>query len=295
MSKINSGLGMGLQSLIPAKKTIQNQTQNLNQDVEAGAGERILEIEIEKISPNPYQPRRRFEQSALEELAASIKEQGMLQPLVATKTGDDSYELVAGERRLKASKIAGLKKVPVIIKKFSNLKKMEAAFVENAQRENLNPIEEAKVYQNLKNEFDLTLDEIANSVGKSKETVFSSLRILTLPAEIQRQILDSKISKSLALIILKLSDVEKQILLAKKITEEGVSAKEAENIVKVQSRMPILNKKTAGAADENILRLENELRGRLRMEVRISGRIDKGKITIEFFNKEELDKILEKL
>lgn len=294
MSKINSGLGMGLQSLIPAKKIIQDQTQNLNQAGEIG--ERILEIEVEKISPNPYQPRKRFDQGALEDLAASIKEQGMLQPLVVTKTGDDSYELVAGERRLKASKIAGLKKVPVIVREFSSLKKMEAAFVENVQRENLNPIEEARVYQNLKDEFDLTLDEIAQSVSKSKETVSGAFRILSLPAEVQRFVAEGKVSKSQANIILKLENIEEQILLAKKIVNEGLSVKEAEKIAENKISAGLGTKKIGVKnIDSRLSKIEEELAEVLKTKVRIIGKPEKGKIVIEFFSEEELDLMIDRI
>lgn len=288
MSKINSGLGIGLSSLIPNKKiNIENNGQTAGNSREI-----VLDVEIDKISPNPYQPRKKFDHAALEELAESIKEQGILQPLVASKLSDGSYELIAGERRLKASKIAGLRKVPVIIKNFSSQKKMEAAFVENAQRENLNAIEEAKFYENLKQEFDLTLEEIAQSVGKSKETISNALRVLNLPAEVQRRIIEGKISKSLALEILKLDGIEKQILLAKKIDEEGLSGKEIAEIIKNQDKISVKGADIpTNPKNEKLASTEKELQEKLGTKVKISGSLNRGKIAIDFFGEEELTRI----
>ncbi|MFH1175373.1 MAG: ParB/RepB/Spo0J family partition protein [bacterium] len=290
MAKQNSGLGTGLASLIPGKKTnFDNNVQQAGKSAESG----ILEIDINKIVPNPHQPRISFDQAALEDLAQSIKRQGILQPLVVTKKGE-LYELVAGERRLRASKIAGLKNIPAILKDFSDQRKMEAAFVENAQRENLNSIEEAKTYQKLKDNFDLTIEEIAESVGKSRETVSNGLRILNLPAEVQRMVLLGEISKTQALVLLKLENINEQILFAKKMVEKQLSAKEAEEIID----------KNKGAAGKNVLpkqispqivSLERELAEKFKTKVKISGALNKGKIMIEYFSEEEFNNILKNL
>jgi len=291
---IKSGLGIGLESLIPTNtKTV---TKNINNNIELennlSGNKVILEIDVDKIFENPYQPRKKFDQSSLEDLANSIKEQGILQPLVVTRKGRGEYELVAGERRLKASKIAGFKKVSVIVKELSDQKKMEAAFVENIQRENLNTMEEAKTCQNLKDKFDLTTEEIAHSIGKSRETVSNSLRMLSLPAEVQRYILNGDITKALAMSILKVSDSEKQILLAKEIMQKKLSQKEVEKIV--NSQMIIKNKKTAIAeVDKHLLELEKKLSEGLKTKVKITGKTNKGKIVIDFFSEEELGEIME--
>lgn len=292
MSKINSGLGMGLSSLIPNKKTIQEQIKDSGKAEEAG-GERILEIDIEKISANPYQPRTKFDEDALADLAESIKRQGVLQPLLVTAKGQGEYQLVAGERRLRASKIAGLKKVPAILKEMTEQKKMEAALVENIQRENLNLIEEAKVYQQLKDDYDLTLDEVAETVGKSRESVAGNLRLLNLPAEIQRFVMDGKISKSHANIVLKLNNIEDQILLAKKIVNEGLSAKEAEAIVEKKNSLGVSVIKKIGikTIDSRLSKIEQNLSEALKTKVKISGNVNRGKIIIEFFNEEELGEV----
>lgn len=287
-----SGLGMGLSSLIPNKKTNENIKTEKAKNIE----DKILEIDIDKISANPYQPRKKFDQDALENLASSIKEQGILQPLLVTDKGMGEYELVAGERRLRASKLAGLKKVPVILKEFSEKKKIEVALVENIQRENLNLIEEAKVYQQLKDDYDLTLDETAETVGKSRETISSALRIFDLPAEVQRLIADGKISKMQAGLILKLKNIEEQILLAKKIANDGLSGKETEIIVEKKLNTLNPNKKiSVKNIDSRLSKIEEELANALKTKVKISGRAGKGKIVIEYYSEEELNSFCKKL
>lgn len=289
-----SGLGMGLSSLIPVKNNIKIKTEKGSaKEAARDGGSGILEIDIDNISANPYQPRTSFEEGALKDLADSIKEQGVLQPLLVTEKESGEYQLVAGERRLRASKMAGLKKVPAILKEFSEQEKMEVALVENIQRENLNPIEEARVYRQLKDDYDLTLDEVAETVGKSSQTISSSIKLLSLPVEAQRYLASGQLSKLQANTILKLNNIEEQILLADKIVKDGLSQKDAETIVEKKTGS-IVGSKKAGSKkiDNRLAKIEEELSGALETKVKVSGNIGRGKVVVEFFSEEELDRIM---
>ncbi|TRZ77315.1 ParB/RepB/Spo0J family partition protein [bacterium] len=310
MPKIKSGLGAGLSSLIPKRKNLSRrmtgiekeensvEIKNTSQDFK----EPVLEIDVSKISPNPHQPRVRFEQVALQELADSIKEQGVLQPILVTPayaeaSAGKQYELVAGERRLRAAKLAGLKKIPAIVKSYSEERKVEVALIENVQRENLNIIEEAKVYLNLRDEFDLTLQEISDNVGKSPEYVSVAMKMLELPAEVQKLIADRTISRNHGILILKLGDVEKMILLAKKIIDEKLTIPETEAIIsrKFPKSSTRSNSGRPRNIDKELLEIENQLTGTLDTKVKLSGAVDKGSITLMFFSKDELGKLLKRL
>lgn len=284
---------MGLSSLIPVKNNIKIKTEKeADREAVRDGGSGILEIDIDKISANPYQPRTSFEEGALKDLADSIKEQGVLQPLLVTKKDSGEYQLVAGERRLRASKMAGLKKVPAILKEFSEQEKMEVALVENIQRENLNPIEEARVYRQLKDDYDLTLEEVAETVGKSGQTISSSIKLLSLPAQTQRYLVSGQLSKLQANTILKLNNIEEQILLSDKIVKEGLSQKDAENIVEKKTGSSIISKKAGSKKiDSRLAKIEEELSGALETKVKVSGNIGRGKVVVEFFSEEELDRI----
>ena len=179
----------------------------------------VVEIPIEKITVNPYQPRKVFSQAALEELSNSIKVYGILQP-ITVRQKDDKYELIAGERRFRAAKMAGLKQIPVIFKEIKEEKVMEIALIENIQREDLNPVEEAEAYQKLMEEFSMTQDQVATVVGKSRPAVANTLRLLNLSEEVQEALLDGKISERHARSLLKLTDMDDQVKLLNKIIEE---------------------------------------------------------------------------
>ncbi len=299
MSKIKSGLGAGLNSLIPKRKINQEKHSNDSEKFLKDFKEPVLEIDVSKISPNPRQPRVRFEQSALRELADSIKEQGVLQPIIVTaKAGfDENYELVAGERRLRAAKIADLKKIPAIVKKYSEERKLEVALIENVQRENLNIIEEAKVYLNLRDDFDLSLQEIADNVGKNPEYVSVAMKMLELPAEIQKLVAEHKISRNHGILILKLGDVEKMILLAKKILDDKLTISETEEIIarKFPEKNIKSNRGRSRSINQELIKIENKLTDILGAKVKLSGAVDKGSITLMFFSKDELDKLLKRL
>jgi len=202
-------LGKGLESLIPpqnnkAAQTSGNENAPIARDKKIFASDAIFHIEIDKISPNPYQPRKDFDEESLKELAASIRELGIIQPLIVSKIEKETstgatveYQLIAGERRLKAAKIAGLERVPVIVKRINQAaERMEMAIVENIQREDLNPVETARAYARLSDEFGLTQREIAVKLGKSRETIANTLRLLNLPTEIQDSVAEGKINES---------------------------------------------------------------------------------------------------
>jgi len=296
MSKLKSGLGAGLNSLIPKRKIKREDAVTDVKNKSEDFKEPVLEIDVSKISPNPHQPRTTFEEGALEELADSIKEQGVLQPILVTTKGASNYELVAGERRLRAAKLAGLKKIPAIVKAYSEEKKVEVALIENIQRENLNIIEEAKVYVNLRDEFDLSLQEIADNVGKGPEYISVAMKMLELPAEIQKLIAEHKISRNHGILILKLGDIEKMILLAKKIIDEKLTLPETEVIV--ASKVSVKSVKSGGRPrniDKDLIKIENQLTDALHTKVKLSGAMNKGSMTLMFFSEDELKNLLKRL
>lgn len=252
----------------------------------------IQEIELAKIVPNPFQPRKVFNQEALQELANSIKEHGVIQPLVVTKT-DIGYELVVGERRFRASQLAGMVTVPAIVKTtLQDQTKLEVALIENIQRQELNPIEEAQAFQHLMQKFNLTQEQVAQKVGKSRPGVANTLRLLNLPAEIQRAIIEGKISEGHGRAILGLVDIEKQLLMYRQILEQGLNVRQVENKVRELAQR---RKMDAVMPDPKLIALETELRGKLGTQVKIQRQGRGGKITIEFFSDTDLEDIIQKI
>lgn len=290
---MSNGLGRGLGSLIPQKPN------KIEVRSEGGAGSsntpfddknRVLEIEPEKIKVNPMQPRSQFGDSNMDELVESIREYGIIQPLVVTKSGGE-YELIAGERRLRASKIVGLKKVPVIVRDADSQRKLEVALVENLQRENLNPIEAAVAYKKLVDEFNLTQEEVAKRVGKSRPAVANALRFLSLPREIQQAISDGKISEGHAKYLSGLDSEAKQTALFKKILRNNLTVRDTDKEAKKmggtkQARVKI------DYADKDRELAFREFFG-AKVELRRRG--DGGQITISFFSDEELEGIMGKV
>jgi ParB family chromosome partitioning protein len=252
----------------------------------------IQEIEVGKIAPNPYQPRKTFDPAALKELADSIKEHGVIQPLVVTKTLT-GYELVVGERRFRASQLAGLEKVPAIIKEsMVDQTKLEVALIENIQRQELNPIEEAQAYERLMKTFSLTQDEVAKKVGKSRPAVANTVRLLNLPAEIQRGVIEGKVMEGHARALLGLNDPEKMLLMYKVVIEQNLNVRQVEAKVR---ELTAKRQMDAAAPDPKLLAMESELRGRLGTQVKIQRQGQGGKITIEFFSDEELSELIHKM
>lgn len=287
MNKIG-GLGRGLGSLIPSKLT-KAATEKID---EIGGGKRVIEIATEKIQPNPHQPRKDFSHSDLEELINSIREHGIVQPLVVTEK-DDGYQLIAGERRLRAAKILNLATVPAIIREAKDQEKLELALVENIQRKNLNPIEEAVAYQKLIDEFNLIQEEVARRVGKSRAVVANTLRLLGLPEEVQKAIVDEKITAGHARVIASLEDPKDQLEFFKKIVRFGLNVRDTEKVAK--KVLVRKHDRVIGGADPLIEEKENFLRGALGTKVSIKKSGRGGEIVINFYSNEELDNIIRKI
>ncbi len=296
----NYGLGRGLSSLIPQKKSsakISEPRDDFNyfgkkDSAPTSSGGGILEVELFKIVPNPYQPRVEFDQEKLIELAESIKQHGILQPLVVSKTNGNQFELIAGERRFQASKLAGLEKVPVIIREVDNQEKLELAIVENIQRHNLNPVEEAKSYFKLQEEFGMSQEEVAKKLGKSRSVVANKLRLLTLPVEIQKALQGGKITEGHAKAILALPNPEKQKALFEMIIKNKLNVRQVESKVREISVKP---HKRIISENPQIRALEDSLAGKLGTRVKVSPYGKGGKIIIEYYSQEELDNLVSKI
>ena len=267
------GLGRGLDSLIPVGDEGGNTATGDNN------------VAVGLIDPNPQQPRSSFEEAPLAELAASIREYGILQPLLVTKSGKERYQLIAGERRLRAAKLAGLREVPVIIRSIDDQKKLEIAIIENVQRENLSPIEAALSYKRLMEEFTLSQEDVSAKVGKARSTVANSLRLLTLPAEIKQGLIDGKITEGHARSIMAIEGKEAQIDFYHRIISEGFNVRQAEARSKGRSI------RVAEDISPEIKDAENNLSQKLGTKVHIQPKGSGGKITIEYYNNEDLDKI----
>lgn len=288
----SKGLGKGLDSMIPPKRTARAQAQDsaANKNVNK-SGEVILKIN--DVEPNKNQPRRTFNEDSLIELSESIKQHGIVQPLVVAKQ-KDYYEIIAGERRWRAAKIAGLKEVPVIIKDYSPQEIMEVALIENIQREDLNPIEEAKAYKNLIDEYNLKQDQVAEKVSKSRTAVTNALRLLKLDDRVQEMLINENISSGHARALLGLDDAEKQYNIATQIFDEKLSVRETEKLVKQTNRPEQPPKPKKELKNDFVYRdIEEKLKEKIGTKVKINRKTeDKGKIEIEYYSPEELEKIL---
>lgn len=278
-----NSLGRGLSALIPDISKTQSATPQAIKNRE--------EIAIEKIKPNPHQPRKHFDEVSLNELASSIKEHGILQPLIVSKT-KDGFELIAGERRLKAAKKVGLKMVPAIVRDPSEQQKLEFSIIENIQRSDLNPMEEAHAYQNLHDDFNLTHEQIAKKVGKNRATVTNTIRLLELPAEIQEGLSKKKITTGHAKVLLEITEKNQQIALYQKIIRENLTVRQLETNVHKSSPT---RTKAIKVNHPELEYLAQEMGTRLGTKVAIGPKESRGRITIEYFSKEELNEILKKL
>lgn len=284
MSKPSGGLGRGLGALLPPKVVPQAGSEA------AEVAERgVKEIPIDSIVPNPHQPRRHFSPSDLEDLLASIKEHGILQPLVVTSKGDGKYELIAGERRLRASKMLGLKEVPVVVRTANEQQKLELAIIENIQRQALNAVEEAKAYQGLIDLFSLKQDEVAARVGKSRSYVANTLRLLDLDEAILQALVDGKITRSHARTLLAEGDPDRRKELFKQIVSGHMTVREVEAKAGQGNRG-----RSASAKDPNIAALEDKMREALGTKVQLQMKGSSGKLTIHFYSKEELKELMKK-
>jgi ParB family chromosome partitioning protein len=270
---MKSALGKGLEALLPER------------------GEEIVRIDIERIIPGDNQPRKIFRDDTLKELAASIKERGVLQPVIVSRVGDGTFRLIAGERRWKAAALAGLKKIPALIKDVSSRDAIEIALIENIQREELNPVETAEAFQRLLREFHLTQEDLSNRVGKDRATIANYLRILKLPDEIRHMMNNDSLSIGHAKALLTLENKQKQIWAAKEIVKKGLSVRAAEFLCKKIS-LPVKPKKKKEKLPE-VADLENKLIRALGTKVRIFHKDKRGRIEIEYYSLDELDRLLE--
>jgi len=286
------GLGRGLSSLIP-KLIPDNPVPKSSATAESSEEGRIIQVPINQITKNPFQPRENFDYNDLEDLVESIKKHGILQPLVVTKTAE-GYQLIAGERRFRAAEISEFKTVPVIVRNAQNIEKLELALIENLQRQNLNPIEEAHAYQKLIDEFNLTQEEIAVRVGKKRATVANSLRMLDLPLEIQQALVERKLTPGHAKIILSVDSNPERLKLFKKIISSTLTVRGAENAVK-KVQVKAHERKVVGK-DLEILDQEDRLRKTLNTKVTIQPKsADGGQIIIDYYSAEELGSLVDKI
>lgn len=306
MAVKKGGLGKGLDSLIPSgnprgKKSVVSAEQNTEKrEVVEKIVEKIVEkpvemkVKIGEVEPNREQPRKKFDEDALLELSESIKQFGILQPLLVQKK-DGYYEIIAGERRWRAAKLAGVKEVPVIVKDFTSQEIVEISLIENIQREDLNPIEEALAYKRLMGEFRLKQDEIAERVSKSRTAVTNSIRLLKLDERVQRMVVDEMISTGHARALLAIEDGDDQYTIAMKIFDEKLSVRETERLVKnLQNPKP----KKENVADTQMEVIYHQLEEKIKSIVGTKVSIhqknnQKGKIEIEYYSQAELERLIE--
>jgi len=299
------GLGKGLDALLENNDGNESyaapvEAQTVPSETAAGRNKAqdIVQLPIDKLVPNPGQPRKNFDETELQELADSIKTYGIIQPIIAADTGDGSYIIIAGERRTRAAKLAGLNAVPVIIRNYTDQKKLEISLIENIQRSDLNPIEEAAAFKNLMDFSSLSQDELATRMGKNRSTVANALRLLKLPIEIQKSIEDGKVSSGHARALLSVTDAKLRDKLYREILASEVSVRETEK------RAAAFNTektgKTKNTDGDKVLKrppevtaMEEKFIGKLGTKVIIEGDLNKGKIHIDYYSMEDLERLYE--
>ncbi|PIR73386.1 MAG: chromosome partitioning protein ParB [Candidatus Moranbacteria bacterium CG10_big_fil_rev_8_21_14_0_10_35_21] len=310
----NYGLGRGLASLIPQKKSgaqpeekkintprenynyfgadsRDSGKENQNSNQNKSPGNSIQEVNIEEIVPNPHQPRIIFDEDKIKELSDSIKNHGLIQPLVVTKNGRQ-FELIAGERRLQAAKLAGLKKIPIIVREAGEQEKLELAIVENIHRHDLNPIEEGKAYQKLISEFELSQEEVSVKVGKSRSGVANKIRLLNLQVEAQKALMNGQITEGHAKAILAIENPEKQRALFELILKSNLTVRQTEDKTK---EISVRTHKRTMHIDPEVKAIEEKLLEALGTKVKVSRFGSGGKIVIDYYSQEELDNILSRI
>lgn len=295
MAVKRGGLGKGLDSLITDKVGTGNTTAETAKTKKAEPDKDVTFVKIGKVEPNREQPRKNFDEDALLELSESLKQYGVLQPLLV-QDKKDYYEIIAGERRWRAAKLAGLKEVPVIIKNLTEQEIVEISLIENIQRENLNPIEEALAYKRLLNEFNLKQDEVAERVSKSRTAVTNSMRLLKLDERVQQMVIDDMISTGHARALLGITDNEQQYALAQQIFDEKLSVRETEKLVKkLQKQKPEKQKQPVDDSMSVFYEdMEQKLKAIMGTKVAIHQKDNqKGKIEIDYYSTDELERIME--
>lgn len=297
---VKKGLGKGLDSLIADKVSTKQVTKTESQvKLKSEHAADAVMMDITKVEPNREQPRQKFDEDALLELAESIKQFGVLQPLLVQEK-DDYYEIIAGERRWRAAKLAGVKKIPVIIKKLTAQEIMEISLIENIQREDLNPIEEAMAYKRLLTEFNLKQDEVAERVSKSRTAVTNAMRLLKLNDKVQQMVIDEMLTTGHARALLGIDDQEKQYVLAQKIFDEKLSVRDTEKLVKSiqneKKNRTNVRKEINPKLEAIYHDLEEQMKGILGTKVSINHKDEeKGKVEIEYYSQDELDRIIDLL
>lgn len=297
---VKKGLGKGLDSLIADKVSTKQVTKTESQvKLKSEHAADAVMMDITKVEPNREQPRQKFDEDALLELAESIKQFGVLQPLLVQEK-DDYYEIIAGERRWRAAKLAGVKKIPVIIKKLTAQEIMEISLIENIQREDLNPIEEAMAYKRLLTEFNLKQDEVAERVSKSRTAVTNAMRLLKLNDKVQQMVIDEMLTTGHARALLGIDDQEKQYVLAQKIFDEKLSVRDTEKLVKSiqneKKNRTNVRKEIDPKLEAIYHDLEEQMKGILGTKVSINHKDEeKGKVEIEYYSQDELDRIIDLL
>ncbi len=296
MAVKKTGLGKGLDSLIPKQDINKKTTEKESRASESGTiiKKEEIKLKITEVEPNREQPRRNFDEDSLLELADSIRQFGVLQPLIVQKR-DGYYEIIAGERRWRAAKMAGLKEVPVIIKDYTDQQIVEISLIENIQRENLNPIEEAAAFKRLLTEFHLKQDEVAERVSKSRTAVTNSMRLLKLDERVQQMVIDDMISTGHARALLGIEDKELQFRLAQRVFDEKLSVREVERLMKTLSEKEREKKEKLQIKNEFIYQdLEERMKAMLGTKVSINHKANnKGKIVIDYYSNEELERLME--
>jgi ParB family chromosome partitioning protein len=268
-------LGKGLSALIPERPDEKD--------------EKVRYARLERIRPNPFQPRENFDQKKLEELISSIKEKGVLQPvIVRDKEGD--YELIAGERRLRAARALGLEEVPIVVKNVDDVDALELSLIENIQREELNPVEEAKAFQRLIDEFGFSQEDVAKAVGKDRTTVANTIRLLGLPKRVQEMLANGELAMGHARALLALAGEHTILKLANRIFRKGLSVREVESIVS-KKKSPVLHKSVPKIKDHKVMFFEEELQRILGTKVKILQGKKRGKIQIDYYSLQDLERI----
>ena len=296
---LGRGLGRGLDAMISdtAKPRSADKAQEKPLHQETNPKDKVFMVKLSQVEPNRKQPRKQFDEDALLELAESIKQFGVLQPLLVQKK-DDYYEIIAGERRWRASKLAGVKEIPVIVKNFSEQETVEISLIENIQRENLNPIEEAAAYKRLMEEFHLKQDTIAERVAKSRTAVTNSMRLLKLDERVQQMLIDEMLTTGHARALLSIENKELQYSTAVKVFDEKLSVRETEKLVKEVLNPAKKEKPQEKDRAQDLIyeQLEEKIKGIIGSKVAIHRKTkDKGKIEISYFSQEELERIVELL
>jgi ParB family chromosome partitioning protein len=285
-----------------SKKTLGKGIDALLGEVEKPEASSVNEVPLSALSPNPEQPRREFSDASLQGLADSIREKGVLQPILAERHGDGAYVIVAGERRVRAARLAGLQKIPVVVREFTQQEKLEIALIENVQREDLTPVEEAHAYRRLMDLANLSQEQVALKVGKERSTIANSLRLLKLPDEAQEALGKGDISAGHARALLMLVNPADQHLLLKRIVDGGISVREAESMAGALNK----GKKGAGKPgrggetgptrrEPEIREVEQRLIEKLGTKVELRGSVKKGRIEISYFSSEDLERLLDLL